>query len=122
ARWNPDVAAMKALVDALRTFPLVHVATLDDFFNKVSNEHTPTGADVERTLAPITPAAAPLTPDEWDTTARELEAYASVAGQNDPLVTESRHLLDVALSTAITSDRAHETLARIQAGIRGFSS
>jgi Family of unknown function (DUF6049) len=121
ARWNPDVAAMKATVDALKTFPLVHVATLDEFFNDVSTEHTPTGADVERTLVPITPAAAPLTPDEWDTTARELEAYAAVVGQNDPLVDQSRHLLDLALSTAITSDRAHETLARIEASIRGFS-
>src|SRR5262249_7441387 len=52
ARWNPDVAALKATTDALKTFPLVHVTKLDEFFNDVSNEHTESGADVERTLAP----------------------------------------------------------------------
>jgi hypothetical protein len=121
ARWTPDVAAMQTTIDALKSFPLVHIATLDTFFNDISNEHTPAGNDVERTLVPITPPPAPLTPDEWDDTARELQAYAAVVGPNDPLVAQGTRLLEIALSTSITIDRAHETLNRIDAGIHSFS-
>jgi hypothetical protein len=121
ARWTLDVTTMKTTIAALKTFPLVHVATLDTFFDDVSNEHTPAGNDVERTLVPTTPAPAPLTPNEWDHAARELDAYAEVVGANDELVVEGKHLLGVALSTAITSDRAHETLDRIDRGIHSFT-
>jgi hypothetical protein len=120
SNFRPD-AAWTTVADALRKLPLVRPVTLDTLFSEISTEKA-NGADVTRRLQPAAPVATPLTPSEYDSTSAHLQAYAGVAGANDPFYQQATHLLALTLSTAITSDRAHETINRINAGIDGFAA
>ena len=121
ARWTPDLTTMKTVVEAVRTLPLVQSATLDDLFARISNEQE-LGTDVQRRLVPATPADAPVDPDEYEATARELAAYRAVVGTDDPVVVRGEAALLTALSTSITPERAHAELAQIDQAVHAFSN
>ncbi len=121
ARWNPDLQTMSTVIDAVRTLPLVQSATLDDVLGTISNEQA-LGANVQRRLVPATPAAAPVDPNEYEATATELEAYRAVVGAEDPVVVSGEAGLLIALSTAITPERAHAELTQIDQAVHAFSN
>jgi hypothetical protein len=121
ARWNPDLRTMRAVIDAVRTLPLVQSATLDDLLGTISNEQA-LGTNVQRRLVPATPAAAPVDPDEYNATATELAAYRAVVGATDPVVIRGEAGLLTALSTTITPERAHAELTQIDQAVHSFSN
>jgi len=121
ARWVPDVATMLTVIGALRTLPLVQSATLDDLFSTIVTEQN-LGADVQRRLVPATPPATPVDPVEYQNTADELSAYRNVVGTRDAVVVEGETALLTALSTTISPERAHDSLARIDAAIHAYTS
>jgi hypothetical protein len=120
-RWNPDLKTTETVISAVRTLPLVQSATLDDLLGTISNEQV-LGANVQRRLAPATPAPAPVDPDEYNATATELAAYRAVVGDQDPVVVRGEAGLLTALSTTITPERAHAELAQIDQAVHAFSN
>ena len=120
-RWKPDVATMDTVITALRDFPLVQSATLDDLFSKISTEQS-LGADVQRRLVPAVPAATPVNPGEYELTAGELSAYEEMVGPKVPAVVQGKAALLTTLSTSISADRAHAELAKIDSAVRAFTS
>jgi hypothetical protein len=120
-RWNPDVAEMRTIVDALKTLPLVQTSTLDDLLGTLTNEQSE-GANVERRLVPATPPAAPVAADEYEAVSKQLAAYRAVVGADDPLVARGEVALLTALSTTIAPERAHAELAQIDRAVRSFST
>ncbi len=121
ARWNPDLPTMQTVFAALRTLPLVQTSTLDDLFATISDEQV-LGTNVQRRLAPNPPPAAPVSGDEYLTTANELAAYSEVVGAKDPVVVKGEAALQIALSTSITPERVRSMLAQIDVAVRAFTA
>jgi hypothetical protein len=119
--WFPDVTMMQTVIRALSSLPLVQPVTLDGLFASISTELSD-GSEMQRRLAPATPAPTPADPTEYQTTANELAAYADVVGAADPVVMRARAALLVSLSTNISPERAHEALANINDEIHSFTS
>ena len=121
--WFPDVPMMQTLVGALRTLPLVQPATLDDLFgpNGASTEQS-LGSDVERRLAAATAAPTPVNPAEYEATQNALAAYRAVVGPADRTVVSGRAALLAALSTDISPQRAHASLAKINEQIHAYTA
>jgi hypothetical protein len=121
ARWNPDLKAMTIIVDGLRNNPLVEPMHLDEFFSTVSNEQV-RGLDVERRLQPMVAPATPISAADYGQAISRLEAFRQVVGTNDPAVKAGEQALLVALSTAMSPERARSELGKIDAAVRSFTS
>ncbi len=121
AEWDPDVAAMSALVRDLRDFPLVQPMTLDELFATVPAEQQH-GAGVERHLQARTPPPLPVSASEYEAAAAQLAELRDVVGADDPSVRAAEQALAVALSNAITSDEAHAELGKVDAAVHAYTS
>jgi hypothetical protein len=95
--------------------------TLDGLFARISGEQLD-GVPLERHFTRLRASATtPLTVDEYDSAAGELAAFRAVVGPTDPTVVSGEHSLLTALSTSMSSERAHQQLARIDAAIHAFT-
>jgi hypothetical protein len=118
--WTPDVGAMTTLMRALRRNPLLAPATLDRLITDVPLEEA-LDVPVVRRLLPHTPPPTPVDPTEFDRVSNELAAYAGVVGTDDPSVIEGQQALSVALSTAISAERAQAELTKVEDIVGSFT-
>ena len=118
--WTPDVAAMTTIMRALRGNPLLAPATLDRLITDVPLEEV-LDVPVVRRLLPHTPPPTPVDPAEFDRVSNELAAYSVVVGTDDPSVIVGQQALSVALSTAITAERAQAELTKVDDIVESFT-
>jgi hypothetical protein len=112
--WSPDGASVANLLHNLTRDPLVRPATLDTLFQEVSAAETD-GVPLQRRLAPLPPNHdLPLDAGSYATAQRELAAYGTMVGHNDPTVGQGQRELLLALSTDNTPEEAQAYLATIR--------
>lgn len=123
ADWVPDVDVHGTFADAVSGHPLLRPVTLDDFFAEVPIE-LESSVPVLRELAPIEPAAFPLTGVQYDGAAGALASIESSIGGESTEVVQGRRALRLSLTTEQTAAEAaaqlgviHEGAARLAAGV-----
>jgi len=123
ADWSPPVAAVSILLRELGRDPLVEPATLDTLFSDVTAATTDAGAPLQRQLA-AAPAAGdvPLQAQEYDAAHRELAAYATIVGRQDPTVAAGKRELLLALSTVNSRADALAYLRAIRLRLESLTS
>jgi hypothetical protein len=121
ADWNPDVAAMSVIANALRDHPLLQAVTLDDYFAKVRVDERD-GEPFERQLKEQAPARHPMNRATYDAAVADFTSYRAIVGTNDPTVVEGQKALRVALSTEISSARAHAELEKVDAMVTALTN
>jgi hypothetical protein len=114
ADWDPEAGAVAILLRELARNPLIEPATLDTLFSEVAPAETEDGAPLQRQLAPVAaPTELPLQATEYAAAERELAAYETIVGRDDPTVADSERELLLALSTAQSRPEALEYLDAI---------
>lgn len=92
--WHIRPGRVNALVAGLRDSPLLRPTEVGRIFDVVAST-TANGRPYSRTLEPVTPPAAPVTPGEYTAAQNRIDALASMTRPADPLVERLRHELMV---------------------------
>ena len=117
ADWSPDSATVSLLLRDLAGDPLGEPATLDGLFSAVAPAERD-GVALERQLATTSaPEHLPLRASEYADAVRNLSAYQSMVGRDDPSIALGRHSLLLSLSTANTRHQALAHLSTISANL-----
>src|SRR5207237_4213818 len=100
--WEPDGASVANLLHNLTRDPLVRPAMLDTLFQEVLPAETD-GAPLQRRLAPLPRNHdLPLEAGAYASAQRELAAYGTMVGHNDPTVAAGQSEPPLAPSAAPT--------------------
>jgi hypothetical protein len=127
-RWDAPTALMSALLTGLRGNPLLAPVTVDSLLAQVpfaTAGDDPDGDRVVRQLAPVTPAAPPVSASEYARAQFARNAVANLFPSDDPRVSNGDRALLVALSSAwadVPGGRrtAERLLTGIAASVDGF--
>jgi hypothetical protein len=120
--WTADLATMDTVMAGLLHNPLLRPVTLDRLLNAVPPETGANNQPVERQLADAQPVPPPVSVSDYLRITGEVDAYADVVGAADPTVADARNRLAIALSSAISPDRAQAELARVEGIVHGFTN
>lgn len=120
----PDLAVLNAALTGLSAeHPLLAPKDLRELFSVPVAQDEATGENLERELAPITPAAPPVTPTQYQDTERTLGGYNSLL-PGGPLAAPGEKSLFVSLSSAWKGPagraRAEAELNAVSNGINQF--
>jgi hypothetical protein len=110
ARWTPDVATERTLIEGLRDNPYIRPVTLDQLFTSVPAA-TRDDEPIVRNLAPHTPAPFPISAAAYSNAQEQQAALQSTVGANDPDIAAGAQGLRLALSTDNTPAQANADLA-----------
>jgi hypothetical protein len=112
--WDAQPARVEALVAGLGNSPLLRPAEVGAIFDTVVGATIGNGRPYSRTLAPATPAPAPVTPGEYGTAESRIDALASMTRPADPLVLRLRHELMLTPASGTAGTGRHASSARLQ--------
>jgi hypothetical protein len=110
ARWTPDVATERTLLEGLRDNPYIRPVTLDQLFTSVPAA-TRDDEPVVRSLAPHAPAPFPISAAAYSNAQEEQAALQSTVSASDPDIAAGAQGLRLALSTDNTPAQANADLA-----------
>jgi hypothetical protein len=112
ARWTPDLATERSVLQGLRDNPYIQPVTLDQLFTSIPPA-TRDDEPVVRNLAPHQPAPFPISAATYSNAQGELAALQSTVGADDPEIAAGAQGLRLALSTDNTPAQADADLAVI---------
>jgi len=113
--WDVRSDRVGAVVAGLRDSPILRTTDVGSIFDTVVASTTAGGRPFVRILRPITPAAPPVTPHEYDTAQSRIEALASMTRPSDPLVARLRQNLLLTPAAGVPGTGRRTTTARLDA-------